>query len=85
MTTKLTLNQLFDELEPISTNELFRVLGGLQDGQATCQYAIDPNGNPYWRIEGSDTWTVWSNLRMTVSPSSESQSAHPAFDFTNYA
>lgn len=47
MTTKLTLKQLFDELEPISTNDLFRGLRGLQDGQATCQYTVDPNGNLY--------------------------------------
>ncbi|MCX2494730.1 hypothetical protein OQX63_14680 [Pedobacter sp. PF22-3] len=84
MRTKFTLDQLSNDLETISTNELFRTLGGLQDGQPTYQYAIDPNGNLYWRIEGNDTWTAWSNLGITVTPNGESQPAPPAFDFTNY-
>jgi len=67
--TKQTLafEQLEAEMELISFKELETLKGGVDSGEY--EWGIDPQGNMYYRIKGTDTWTSYTqSFEVTVTP-----------------
>jgi len=62
-TMRLNFNDLDKNLEVVRTENLVSIKGGLEAVERQYEYAIDPNGNFYWRYAGTEDWYAWTNLQ----------------------
>lgn len=64
--TRLAFSELQNELEVLEMNNLRAIKGGVAASDQQWEYAMDPNGNVYWRLAGTEDWYAWSNLNTIV-------------------
>ena len=61
-TTRIGFDQLSQEFEIIAREGLNAIKGGLVQQNSQYEYAIDPNGDWYWRVVGDEIWVAGKTL-----------------------